>query len=727
ALIWVRSEQNRAVLRTWIAASLYVLLLVPLRFLSITAFQSVAALQIAVMVVFALGLGFWLRRRGGSLPGSSRAGLVLAILLGGILLYPWAWIGALGSPVDSLLALAVGLLFGLSAVMVLQLGVLGSGGDPAEPPSFSGLGLKGLVAALALLIMVTGIGQDGNQWVLVLAIPVLGWAVVALPAVLGGTRPESGGLAVLVVIGLALAGPLMGVDPDELSLIISAGSGELAAWALRAAAIQLALGLVVSIVALVAAKKKAQWGSRLLPLGMVALFVWLGVVVVYAGWGQPGFYGERLFVILKDQADVSAAATISDPIEKRTYVFNTLVEQAQRTQQDLRAQLDRFGITYQAYYLVNGLEVNGGPLLRWWLSRQPEVDRILDNPMLRPLPAAIPPSVGSDSPPGGVLWNQSLIHADQVWQLGVTGKGIVVGQSDSGVQGDHPEVADSYRGQGGQDDYNWFDPWNHTRQPLDIGGHGTHTLGSILGDRVGIAPDATWIGCVNLARNLGNPAYYLDCMQFMLAPFPQDGDPMKDGKPALGAQILNNSWGCPTVEGCDPDTFLPAVTALRAAGIFVVVSTGNSGYSGCGSVSDPPAIYSQVYSVGAVDPLGKLPYFSSLGPVTVDGSLRTKPDIVAPGDGVLSSYPDSSYSVASGTSMAGPHVVGVVALMWSANPNLIGDVDQTVAILNQTAMTYSGTLPPCVDASKKPNDGVGYGLVDAFAAVRMAMQATPSP
>jgi len=152
-----------------------------------------------------------------------------------------------------------------------------------------------------------------------------------------------------------------------------------------------------------------------------------------------------------------------------------------------------------------------------------------------------------------------------------------------------------------------------------------------------------------------------------------------------------------------------------------VVSAGNSGYSGCGSVRDPLAIYGEVYSVGAVSASGQLADFSSKGPVTIDGSNRIKPDIAAPGEGVLSSYPGGTYYVASGTSMAGPHVVGVVALMWSANPKLVGNIDQTVKILDQSTRPYQGTLAAC-EGSGVPNDGAGYGIVDAYNAVKLALE-----
>jgi subtilisin family serine protease len=128
-------------------------------------------------------------------------------------------------------------------------------------------------------------------------------------------------------------------------------------------------------------------------------------------------------------------------------------------------------------------------------------------------------------------------------------------------------------------------------------------------------------------------------MQFMLAPYPIDGDPFADGRPELGAHVTNNSWGCPEVEGCDPFTLEAAVNALRSAGIFVVTSVGNDGYAGCETVSSPIALFEQSYSVGAISRDGSVAAFSSMGPVRADGSGRTKPDIAAPGVDILSAYP----------------------------------------------------------------------------------------
>jgi subtilisin family serine protease len=209
-------------------------------------------------------------------------------------------------------------------------------------------------------------------------------------------------------------------------------------------------------------------------------------------------------------------------------------------------------------------------------------------------------------------------------------------------------------------------------------------------------------------------------MQFMLAPFPHGGNPLTDGDPTKAAHVLNNSWGCPELEGCDPTALQPAVDHLRAAGIFVVASAGNDGPD-CNTVKDPIALYDSAFSVGAVDEAGDMAGFSSRGPVTVDGSGRMKPDIAAPGLDILSAMPLNSYGWMSGTSMAGPHVVGAVALLWSADPRLIGDIDRTEQILIQSARKYTGSRSYGCFAGDIPNAAFGYGILDIYEAVKMAL------
>jgi subtilisin family serine protease len=108
--------------------------------------------------------------------------------------------------------------------------------------------------------------------------------------------------------------------------------------------------------------------------------------------------------------------------------------------------------------------------------------------------------------------------------------------------------------------------------------------------------------------------------------------------------------------------------------------------------------------------------------VTADGSNHVKPDILAPGVEVLSAFPGDTYEVNSGTSMAGPHVVGVVALIWSANPSLIGNIEETERILVETARPFTGAAGN--DCDSEPggvlDNDTGAGIVDAYAAVQAA-------
>ena len=185
---------------------------------------------------------------------------------------------------------------------------------------------------------------------------------------------------------------------------------------------------------------------------------------------------------------------------------------------------------------------------------------------------------------------------------------------------------------------------------------------------------------------------------------------------------MNNSWGCPEIEGCDAGVFQSAVDAMKDAGIFMSVAAGNSGNYGCSTVSDPPSIYADVLTSGSVNEYGDLSYFSSIGPVAVDGSERRKPDLLAPGENVLAALPGGGYSHVSGTSFSAPHVTGVVALMWSANPELIGDVDATTEILKSSTKTYNGSDPACGTTA----DATGSGILDAYRAVEAALDYSKS-
>jgi subtilisin family serine protease len=715
-----RAPRLRAAYQTWALAIGYLSLVGLARVFDITRVQLAVLTQIALSLIAVIVVMLLARSRARLL---FRFDILIPVAaLVPILIAPsLAW-GALGSPMDILLNLLAGVSLGLFAGILMGVFLFRPVAQHTSSPGWD-MALGGFAAGVTLFILGSGFSLGGNQLLLMISLPWLGWAVAGAVRLAGVGPDDAGSLAWLPIaglVGLVAAAPLTFVDPDEMTMLL--GGSEIMDWALRAAILEGVLAVVVGVALFIARRQingpfrsKAAWGAL--------AATWLAAALVYAFVGQPGFYGEQLFVILRDQADLRPAHDLADRNERLRYVYTTLTQHADRTQAGLRSTLDQLHVQYRSYYLVNAIEVNGGPLLRAYLASRPEVDRILTSQHLRPLPAPAPASKGDKPAPAAPTWNVTSIGADRVWgELHVTGKGIVIGQSDSGVQGDHPALRDTYRGNsmGGQDNRNWLDPWNQTRAPSDISGHGTHTLGSIVGKGgIGIAPEAEWFACVNLARNLGNPGWYLNCMQFMLAPYPQGGDPFRDGDPTLAAHVLNNSWGCPPIEGCDANALFPAASALEAAGIFVVGSAGNEGPF-CGSVSDPIALYADVFTVGAVDQSGGAAFFSSRGPVKVDGSGRVKPDLLAPGVDVLSSLPGDAYGIESGTSMAGPQVVGVVALMWSAQPKLIGNIERTRQILEQTARPYRGPQDNC-STGVAPNNTAGYGIVDAYAAVKAAL------
>ncbi|MER7458951.1 S8 family serine peptidase [Micromonospora sp. NPDC126480] len=648
----------------------------------------------------------------GSGPVPRPAPVTLLGLAGGlVLLLPWVWVGALGGLLETLLAALAA-----AAVGALTAALLGDAlwsrfavGTPPRPARLVLVG--GLVAGVALLPVGAAVGQSGAHLPLLFTLPPTGFALAGLAAAARRTA-AGGGPGTGWLVGLGVFGPLAWTDAEEINLAL-VGSRDVPYWVAVATGTGLAVAVVLAVAygVLLGRRHGARPGRAV--AGVTAAILLAAVGVVAAGPGQPGLHGERLFVVLREQADLGGIPTTTGRAgrdARTTEVYRRLVETARRTQADLSGELRRFGLDHTPYYLVNAIEVDGGPLVRAWLAGRPEVDRVLVSQRIRPLPAPAAPTRGEAPPPRGPEWNVRLLGADRVWsELGVTGAGVTVGSSDSGVDGAHPALAAGFRG----GDDSWHDPWDGTSVPDDEGGHGTHTLGSAVGrGGIGVAPGASWTGCVNLDRNLGNPAYYLDCLQFMLAPFPPGGDPFTDGRPQRAPDILTNSWGCPALEGCDPRVLRPATDALDAAGILVVAAAGNTGPH-CGSVDDPPAPYPDVLTVGAVDRQRRVTDFSSRGP-TPGG--EAKPDLVAPGADVLSAMPGGGYGELSGTSMATPQVAGVAALMWSANPALVGDLARTRRILTETA----NAVPVAAGACGGERNVAGAGLVDAYAAVRAA-------
>ena len=407
-----------------------------------------------------------------------------------------------------------------------------------------------------------------------------------------------------------------------------------------------------------------------------------------------------VLIFLAEQADLREAEKLRGRSRRGAFVYERLRSTARRTQGGVLAELTALGLSPRPFWIANMIQTHLDPLSAEILAARSDVARIVANPEVRNDLPALESSFGACPPT--VEPSLLQIDADAFWNAGFEGRGVVIGGQDTGYDWDHPALKDAYRGWDGvsaSHDYHWHDSIHSgggvcgadAPQPCDDFGHGTHTLGTMVGDtvgvRVGVAPGARWIGCRNMDQGNGTPATYSECFEWFVAPTRVDGS---DPDPSQAPHVINNSWGCPPSEGCtDPNVMRTVVENTRAAGILVVSSAGNSG-SGCGSVSTPAAIYEATLTVGSVDGGDNIAGSSSRGPVSVDGSNRIKPDLSAPGVGICSSTLGTGYGTSSGTSMAAPHVAGMAALLISAAPCLEGDVDALEAHLTSHALARTG-------------------------------------
>ena len=463
--------------------------------------------------------------------------------------------------------------------------------------------------------------------------------------------------------------------------------------------------------------------------------------------------GEEVsyLVVLQEQADLSGVEKLAAKGEKGTAVYRLLTDVAQRTQPSLIAGLEASGADFRPFWIKNMIWVRSESSLVETLARRADVARIEANPWTR-LDTLQGPLLGRST--AGDLapeWNIELVGAPEVWSAWVTGAGVVIGGQDTGYDWQHPALMAQYRGWDGQTanhNYNWHDaihednpntpPGNvcgfDSAEPCDDGDHGTHTMGTMVGhdgpeNQIGMAPGAQWIGCRNMEDGWGTPATYAECYEWFVAPYPLNGDPFTDGDPQKAPHVINNSWSCPVWEGCtEPDILRGVVENVHAAGILSVHSAGNSGPA-CESLSVPPAIYDASFTVGATDNGDQIAIFSSRGPSQQDNKLLIKPDISAPGVGVRSSIPGGGYGTKSGTSMAGPHVAGLVALLIDADPALAGEVDQLEEIIRDTAVIRTSSEGCGGDTPQSvPNNAYGWGRIDAFSAYKEAVgQPIPLP
>jgi subtilisin family serine protease len=476
---------------------------------------------------------------------------------------------------------------------------------------------------------------------------------------------------------------------------------------------------------------------------------------VDAGVYAAAAEGDSEFIIyMAQKADLSGADALGTKEEKGRFVYDQLKAVAAETQPAVIARLRDKAAEYKPYWISNAIWVRGDLAAVEAAASMPEVAAIQpigQGALQRPAVESVSTEAPQAAEPG-----LTRVRADAVWTMGYRGHGVVVAGADTGVRFTHNALRTQYRGWGGSaatstHDYNWHDSIHlpntacpgDSPQPCDDdavlgGGHGTHTVGSMIGNdgagnQIGMAPSAQWIACRNMNNGVGAIPTYLECMQWFLAPT-KINSTMPD--PTKSPDVINNSWGC--VEGCppEPNPLRDTLQASRAAGIVYVVSAGNDGPS-CATIQHPLARYPESFTVGSTThTTDVISGFSSRGPTAVDpqnpGSpLYRKPNITAPGSTIRSALraSDSTYGNLSGTSMAGPHVAGLVALVISANPALRGNVTRIEQIIQDSAARKTTTEACGMDSNTQvPNNTYGWGRIDALNAVQLALaEATPVP
>ena len=452
-----------------------------------------------------------------------------------------------------------------------------------------------------------------------------------------------------------------------------------------------------------------------------------------------------VLVFLVDQVDLPVLTEQLErdgrPTRQRRHevVVTSLQQRAAATQGDLMTRLEAFTTEgtvqgYHAFWIANCIRVEATKPAIKAIADRDDVLCVYPNYPIESIEPEVSQSDKSDKDQGGrdgraPELGVQAVRAPEVWLMGFTGDGILVSSLDTGVDGNHPALANRWRGVADpryQDnpEWAWFDPVTNTTFPQGWGSHGTHTMGTVCGgapgDEVGVAPGAQWIHAavidrVSLAQTVADAIL---AFEWLVDP---DGDP---GTTWDVPHVCSNSWGIGTWHNippynspCDP-SFWSYLDACEAAGTVILFSAGNEGPSS-NTLRRPADRATDDYRTCAVgginanDPPNWVMYTnSSRGPTycTPTGNPAIKPEIAAPAVEVRSSIPGGGYSSFTGTSMASPHVNGVVALIREACPDL--SVDEVKQIMYDTALDLGFT--------GKDND-YGYGLVDAFEAVNLAL------
>jgi subtilisin family serine protease len=255
--------------------------------------------------------------------------------------------------------------------------------------------------------------------------------------------------------------------------------------------------------------------------------------------------------------------------------------------------------------------------------------------------------------------------------LAARGQGMVVAVIDSGIDYMHSALGGGFGA--GFKVAGGYDFVNQDEDPMDDNGHGTHVAGTVAAnstDLIGVAPDATLLAYKVL--DMGGSGTSSD----IIAAIERALDPNQDGNTADHADVINLSLGGGGTADDPPST---AANNAVAAGVVVVVAAGNAGE--IGSIGSPGTA-TDVITVGAIDDGGMVTGFSSRGPAPK--LLGFKPEVVAPGLGIVSAKVGGGTVALNGTSMATPHVAGLAALLLELHPDWSPDTVKGALVTTTT-------------------------------------------
>lgn len=468
----------------------------------------------------------------------------------------------------------------------------------------------------------------------------------------------------------------------------------------------------------------------------------------------------RVIIIMNEQLDAQKSARQMQYLGKeqqRDLVVNELQLISQRSQKDVLKDLQqgqRAALVddVRTFWIINAVGCSMTRDMVEAVSERPDVKYVMKDLETHLSDAEESEKVIIDVDKDGTTnaWNVTKVNADQVWELGYTGAGVIVAVIDSGVNYNHTDIANNMWDGGTAYPHHGWDFVNNDNDPMDDRGHGSHCAGTVSssgtnGKQCGIAKDAKIMALKVLdASGNGNFSDTWAAIEFAVS---------------HGANVLSLSLGAPGVGGYWPARVI--MENVLHCGIVASVAAGNVGdkFDSNGDLKYPipfnvdlpgncPSPWrnpaqtlnggrSAVVTVGATTKTTPDEHsdFSSYGPVTwsdieyyndypwrENDIIRIgliKPDVSAPGTGItsLSHVGNSGYAIMNGTSMATPCVAGVMALMLSVNPTLSPvEIDSII----ETTAVY------CKNQTSKDNT-FGAGRIDALAAVNYMLNACDAP